>query len=190
MPITVAATGLEVAQDGGAFGRGVVWMPAHTAASSVGHAECGDGSVLTADMRQANDRADELAKRAAAGIRVSEGCRAGLKEQFLEARALAVFLGRLTHAAATHMMPDGRVARDSSGHIGPPARRRAARPARADPLSIVGPPARGDAFARSPIIAAISARMLQRIRGQLAHGRVGFRGVGAWRWRFPGGACN
>ena len=56
---------LFAANDDGS-NQDVVWVPAHTTELDVGRPRLGDGSLLTRTDREANDRADTLAKAQAA----------------------------------------------------------------------------------------------------------------------------
>ena len=108
-------TVLRASLDGVDGAEIVHWMPAHSSAESVGSAVCSNGATLTEAMRCANEMADRLAKRAAEGNRVGAVTRSWLKSRFVQAKELAIFVGRLTHRAGAHPGPDGALVRDSTG---------------------------------------------------------------------------
>eukprot|EP00973_Karenia_brevis_P035543 4900274-Karenia_brevis.AAC.1 len=58
--------------------------------------------------------ADALAKQAAETVRHPPSVRRRLKEEFQQAKELAMFVGRLTLEATAHKETNGHVARDSS----------------------------------------------------------------------------
>ena len=91
----------------------VAWMPAHTAAGSVGQRCCSDGVILSSDMWCANQIVDMLAKDAARAIRLSFTHRRALYRREHQVRELVIFLGKLTFAASSFELPDGTVIRDS-----------------------------------------------------------------------------
>jgi hypothetical protein len=88
-------------------------MPAHTAASQVGLALLGDGSVLTQWHRDANEVADALAKSAALSSRVSAGVRAQFDAAARDVTSLGVAIGLVTQAANA-LVVDNVTLRDSS----------------------------------------------------------------------------
>ncbi len=76
-----------------------VWMPAHTSASDVGVKRLGNGDLLTALDRSANDRADVLAKEGAATERVSAEIRKMLTDHHQMVSGTARWIGYGTHDA-------------------------------------------------------------------------------------------
>ena len=75
-----------------------------------------------------NEMADRLAKRAAEGNRVGAVTRSWLKSRFVQAKELAIFVGRLTHRAGAHPGPEGALVRDSTGFDAMAARQARNRP--------------------------------------------------------------
>ena len=108
-----AALRLFDASDGGAS---IVWMPAHTEISDVGHKRLSDGSTLTAIDRQSNDTADALAKAAAATMRVPVALRAEVATTLHTTHCLAQCLGRTTHAANHNPNPPHRDSTPTTCH--------------------------------------------------------------------------
>ena len=90
-------------------------MPAHTNEDAIGRKQCSDGSVITDTMWHSNQLVDLMAKHAAESARLSKQDRVWLIHRERQLRELCVFLGRLTHAANNHVLPDGKVVRDSEG---------------------------------------------------------------------------
>jgi hypothetical protein len=77
----------------------MVWMPAHTKETDVGQVSLGDGSLLTAVDRMANNEADMLAKTAVEAHRVPEQVRSQIKELDRLVEATARWVARATWAA-------------------------------------------------------------------------------------------
>ena len=96
----------------GADGR-VQWIPAHTSPGDVGKRLKGDGSTLTAKDRLANDRADSLAKQAAAKLRATPGQREEVDRAVLEVREMATWLAEVTLHANAFPTTGGVKIRDS-----------------------------------------------------------------------------
>ena len=95
-------------------GEVVYSIPAHAAASDIGKKVCSDGCIVSEDMWCANQMVDLLAKDAAALVRRSHHERSFLLDREKQLRELAVFMGRLTHAAKHFVRPDGVTIRDST----------------------------------------------------------------------------
>ncbi len=77
----------------------VVWMPSHRAEHEVGVALKSGGTYLTHADRSAINLADRLAKAAAAKHRVPADVRARIAADEANAEAIAILVGRITHAA-------------------------------------------------------------------------------------------
>ena len=69
--------------------EGVAGMPAHTAAADIGHKRLGNGDLLTANDRRANDIADYHAKQAVEEHRAPEAIRKALVNQEHEVTSMA-----------------------------------------------------------------------------------------------------
>jgi hypothetical protein len=93
----------------------VQWMPAHTNEDAIGRKQCSDGSVITDTMWRSNQLVDLMAKHAAESVRLGKQDRDWLIHRERQLCELCIFLGRLTHAANNHLLPDGKVVRDSDG---------------------------------------------------------------------------
>ena len=102
----------------------VQWMPAHTSQSAVGQLACGDGTLITEDMRCSNQICDSLAKDAASAIQLSSFDRSKLVHNIGQLRELLIYLGRLTHVANHFVRADGSIIRDSTADKVLAARRR------------------------------------------------------------------
>ena len=76
----------------------VDWMPAHRPDSAVGESLPGGGTLCITDIR-ANRLADELAKKGAATFRVPKAARDRLESEKVRVRAMAMWVGRITHLA-------------------------------------------------------------------------------------------
>ena len=66
-------------------------------------------------MWRSNQLADLMARHAAETVRLDQQDRSWLIHRERQLCELCVFLGRLTHAANNHALPDGKVVRDSDG---------------------------------------------------------------------------
>ena len=77
----------------------VVWMPAHTTASSVGVATLSNGAQLTELDRRGNAQADMLAKKAVEEHRVPEAILATLRQQHALAQQTVKWIGLASHLA-------------------------------------------------------------------------------------------
>jgi hypothetical protein len=88
----------------------VVWMPAHTTEACVGVKRLSNGSLLTASDRRANARADEQAKLATEGVRVSAKLRQDFDDYAQNVFDACVWLGMVTWMANNATGP---VKRDS-----------------------------------------------------------------------------
>ena len=77
----------------------VVWMPAHTSTQSIGTKKLSDGSFLTTEDRQTNDRADEQAKIAATAIRAPSEIRQDYDDYQQNVLDASVWLGMVTWLA-------------------------------------------------------------------------------------------
>ena len=91
----------------------VQWMPAHMPESSIGSATCSDGVLMSEEMWCANQIVDQLAKDAAESARLPSASRSWLASREEQLKELAIFMGRLTFAANSHLLPDGTKIRDS-----------------------------------------------------------------------------
>ena len=88
--------------------EGIVWMPAHTTEASVGVAELGDGTKLTALDRRGNAHADRLAKQGASTHRVPESIRNRLKQQRQLVKKTVQWIGLASHEANNQTEPPHR----------------------------------------------------------------------------------
>ena len=77
----------------------MAWMPAHTKETDVGQVSLGDGSMLTAVDRMANNEADMLAKAAVEAHRVPKQVRTQIKKLDSLVEATARWVARATWAA-------------------------------------------------------------------------------------------
>jgi hypothetical protein len=77
----------------------LVWMPAHKSRELVGKCRLSDGTLLTETHRDANGRADTLAKAAVEMHRVDSGVVERWQSSFEEATAAAKWIARATHEA-------------------------------------------------------------------------------------------
>ena len=66
-------------------------------------------------MVPATEMADKLAKKAAESVAITARARKWLKSRFAQAKALAIFVGQLTHEAGAHRLPTDETVRDSVG---------------------------------------------------------------------------
>ena len=101
--------------DNGATSDSVIWMPAHTSQDRIGEAKCSDGNSLTEDMWCANQLVDLLAKQAAESVRHDKVLLDRVAEGLAQLKEVAMFVGKLTCEAGSHVLPDGQVTRDSEG---------------------------------------------------------------------------
>ena len=141
----------------------VIWMPAHAAEWQVGSARKGDGSVLTATDRIANDLADRFAKAAAEAHRVAGPIREAIHQRHSKVTDMAVRVARVTVEANHFKLGDGSVVRDSlavgaRGRRGV-KRRRAAEEAEDAPLTAAG------RLYQHPRLAALRERVLAKALG-------------------------
>ena len=77
----------------------VIWMPAHLNAGQIAGRIKSNGECVTAFDREANGRADELAKAAVKSVRASPSKRAAIVAADIVAEQLAYVVGRMTYAA-------------------------------------------------------------------------------------------
>ncbi len=84
------------------------WMPAHCSMDEVGRATLSDGSFLTETDRWANDMADGYAKAAVEVHRVPVDVRQRVRQTGQRVRAIALWLGRVTHLAGNQPGPQRR----------------------------------------------------------------------------------
>ena len=91
----------------------VHWMPAHTSAASIGSVCCSNGQEVDELKWDSNQLVDILAKEGADFIRLTPYERGSLIRREAHITELAVFVGKLTHAANSFVFPDGKVGRDS-----------------------------------------------------------------------------
>ena len=141
----------------------VIWMPAHAAEWQVGSARKGDGSVLTATDRVANDLADRFAKAAAEAHRVAGPIREAIHQRHSEVTDMAVWIARVTVEANHFKLGGGSVVRDSlavgaRGRRGV-KRRRAAEEAGDAPLTAA------ERLFQHPRLAALRERVLAKALG-------------------------
>ena len=94
------------------IGSPVDWMPAHTAAHDIGIKCKSDGMPLTAGDRQANDRADSLAKSSARAARVSHQIRTQITQEAEDVSLMAAWLAEVT-MLANHFPMNGTWIRDT-----------------------------------------------------------------------------
>eukprot|EP00973_Karenia_brevis_P064966 9022290-Karenia_brevis.AAC.1 len=99
-------TTIASSTDDGEVPLQVVWMPAHTALHDVGVLHKSDGTPLSSHDRDANDRADRLAKSAAATHRVSLAIRKKIQHEAREVSEMIVWLAKATEYA-NHFLLDG-----------------------------------------------------------------------------------
>ncbi len=85
-----------------------VRMPAHCSLDDVGRVSLGDGSLMTAVDRMANELADTYAKQAVEEHRVPPALRSRVKEAAEHVRKIAMWLGRVTHLASNQPGPQRR----------------------------------------------------------------------------------
>ena len=164
--------------DNGGASESVVWMPAHTSADRIGEAKCSDGSTLTEHMWYANQLVDLLAKQAAESVRHERHLLDWTQERYRQLVEVAMFVGKLTYEAGAHVLPDGKVARDSEGlstRIPLARRRRANGHARGDPSHGVASQAGQLAMTRdgpAPQPAPSCKKYPKRAKPQPGSGRV------------------
>ena len=92
------------------------WIPAHTGEDAVGSAKCGDGTVLTHELRSGNMEADSLAKRAALSVQAPDDYRDAVLRESQRVVEHATWLGLVTERANCFMHGvGGPVSRDSEG---------------------------------------------------------------------------
>jgi hypothetical protein len=116
----------------------VHWMPAHTSESSIGQKLCSDGYTVSEVRWCGNQVADILAKEAAESCRVCGEARSKLMFHEKQLLDLAIFLGKLTHAANAHVLPDGTKLRDSQANGKLAGRRK--NPKRKSPIKAIRVP--------------------------------------------------
>ena len=136
----------------------ITWMPAHTAEADVGHLVKSDGCTLTLQDRNANDKADLLAKAAAIGRRHSRTLRETIQREAAEVAGMAVWLAKATQHANHFPCDDGHV-RDSDAV----ARKQKGAKRKCDALEALDKP--GDSFERLlkiPRLEALRARVLAK----------------------------
>ena len=88
--------------DDGALSGILIWMPAHISEAMVGQSKCSNGQRVSVDMFAANSLSDFLAKKGAETVRLTSTERRKLKQKLSRHKELAVFVGRMTHAANHH----------------------------------------------------------------------------------------
>jgi hypothetical protein len=86
----------------------IVWMPAHTTIADVGRARLSNGCLLTAADRNANDRADALAKSAAMSRAPQEHELQAYRQYRQEVRATVQFIGKISVMANNMTEPPTR----------------------------------------------------------------------------------
>ena len=141
----------------------VIWMPAHAAEWQVGSARKGDGSVVTATDRIANDLADRFAKAAAEAHRVAGPIREAIHQRHSEVTDMAVWIVRVTVEANRFRLEGGSVVRDSLA-VGARGRRGVKRK-RAVVEAGVAPLAAAERLFQHPRLAALRGRAVAKVLG-------------------------